>query len=145
MHMTLVRVRDGFISAQVSESQPEPERRVLGSDTSDEITHIARKPMPYAFSSTLQAFKYFWILFMTHFMTRIYRYCLFRYWCHNVERLKECENNNDRPMMVRIMTIIIYPTWDIIAIIIDQTWGIITIAEYQTWGIITIWVVITMK
>ena len=61
--MTLVGGRDGFISAQVSES-----------DTSAEITHLARKPMPYAFSRTLQVFKHFRIPFMAHFMTHIPRY-----------------------------------------------------------------------
>ena len=52
MHMALVGV------------QPESERRVLGSDTSAEITHLARKPIPYAFSLMLQVFKHFRILFM---------------------------------------------------------------------------------
>ena len=55
MHMALAGVRDGFI-------QPEPVRRVLDSDTDAEITHLARKPIPYAFSRTLQVFQHFRIL-----------------------------------------------------------------------------------
>ena len=31
---------------------------------------MAQKPMPYAFSRTLQVFKHFRIPFMVHFMTR---------------------------------------------------------------------------
>ena len=58
--------------------QPEPERWGLDSDTSAEITHLARKPMPYAFSRMLRVFRHFRIPFMahfmTHFMTRIPRY-----------------------------------------------------------------------
>ena len=45
--------------------QPEPERRVMDSDTRAEITHPAQKPIPYAFSHTLQIFEHFRILFMT--------------------------------------------------------------------------------
>ena len=60
MHMTLVGVRDGLISAQVSESSPEPERRVLDSDTSA--------------ASTLQVFKHFRVIFITQFMARLPRY-----------------------------------------------------------------------
>ena len=49
--MALFRVRDGFISAQVSEIFHEP----LGerSETSAEITHLARETMSYAFSRTI--------------------------------------------------------------------------------------------
>ena len=54
--------------------QPEPERWLLDSDTSAEITHPARTPIPYAFSRTLQVFKHSRILFMTHFMTHMPRY-----------------------------------------------------------------------
>ena len=74
MHMALVGARDGFISAQVSESSPSLKRRGLDSETNAEITHLARKPMPYAFSRTLQVFKHFMIPFMTHFMIHIRRY-----------------------------------------------------------------------
>ena len=56
MHMALVGVRDGFISAQVSESSP------------------SLKGEKGEFSRTLQVFKYFTILFMAHFMTHIQRY-----------------------------------------------------------------------
>ena len=63
MHMAFVGVEDGFISAQVSEYS-----------LSAEITHLARKPIPYAFSRTLQVFKHFRILCMAHFMTHIPRY-----------------------------------------------------------------------
>ena len=48
MHMALFRVRDGYISAQVSEIFHEP----LG-ETSAEITHPARETMSYAFSRTI--------------------------------------------------------------------------------------------
>ena len=72
MHVALVGVRDGFISS--TRIQPEPEMRVLDSDTSVEITHLARKPIPYTFSRTLQVFKRCRVLFMAHFMTRIPKY-----------------------------------------------------------------------
>ena len=66
--MALAGVRDGFISAQVSESSPS-----LKGEGWIQI-HLARKPIPYAFSRTLQVFKHFMIPFMAHFMTRIPRY-----------------------------------------------------------------------
>ena len=51
MHMALVRVRDGFISAQVSEIFYDAFSASERSETSAEIIHIARETMPYAFIS----------------------------------------------------------------------------------------------
>ena len=53
---------------------PESERRMMDSDSSAEITHLARKPMPYAFSCMLKVFKHFRILFIAYCMTHIPRY-----------------------------------------------------------------------
>ena len=52
--MALVGVRDGFISAQVSESSPSLKGECWIHTPSAEITHLARRPIPYAFSRTLQ-------------------------------------------------------------------------------------------
>ena len=71
--MTLVGVRDGFISAQVSESSPSLKRQELNLKTSAKLPLITQKPVPYAFSRTLQVFKHFMIAFMAHCMTRIPR------------------------------------------------------------------------
>ena len=46
------------------------QHKCLNPEMSAEITHLARKPMPYAFSRTLQVFKHFMIPFMAHFMTQ---------------------------------------------------------------------------
>ena len=43
-------------------------------DPSAEINHLARTPIPYAFSRTLPVFKHFRIFLMAHIITRIPRY-----------------------------------------------------------------------
>ena len=62
--------------------------------TSAEITHLARKPIPYAFSRTLQVFKHFRIQFMAHFMTRIPRYVYPGIGVKDGERHQECEKDS---------------------------------------------------
>ena len=56
MHMVLVGVRDGFISAQVYESSPSLKGEGWIRKANAEITHLARQPIPYAFSRMLQVF-----------------------------------------------------------------------------------------